>query len=416
MKTCVICGKLLEDKDRSCEHIIHNALGGSLTDDMIYCKECNGKYGSSCDKAFIRIFAPIVDHLNMHKTRKTKGTSYTGKVCDEEGNVFSAKYKDGRIIELKDSDLKYVKPNKKKYRTLYYDFDLDNDTFKQGMAKIAFNYAVYCGIEVSALEKVFDYSMKKIVDKPVVIPFVPLTPFDCIMEMHPVNRISHTIRIFNYENFLYAYVELFNTFQTYVVLSEKYDFIEQKNIDKSDSNVVEMNAPIPIDKTLLEMVTPKDYKDVDIIKNQYQINVNKLIDDLRKYHNYDDLNQSEQVEKLFLSIGKKVYEQLRKQSYRIEYEKQIKQQYDSIDFSDIVCNIGNDIERISEFFESFKFYTIYSENCINLERYKRIHPSRVAYPIAICDILDDHLRIKKYGHRKFRMLEKCLSDEDEKQY
>lgn len=47
MKVCVICGKLLEGENKSREHIIHNALGGILEDDTIYCKECNGMYGSN---------------------------------------------------------------------------------------------------------------------------------------------------------------------------------------------------------------------------------------------------------------------------------------------------------------------------------------------------------------------------------
>lgn len=78
MKKCVICGVPLDNQNKSKEHIIHNAIGGTLEDDGIYCKTCNGLYGSDQDKAFTQIFSPIVDGVNMHKTRKTKGTPYTG--------------------------------------------------------------------------------------------------------------------------------------------------------------------------------------------------------------------------------------------------------------------------------------------------------------------------------------------------
>ena len=39
MKKCVICGELLSVQNKSKEHIIHNAIGGSLEDDEIYCNQ-----------------------------------------------------------------------------------------------------------------------------------------------------------------------------------------------------------------------------------------------------------------------------------------------------------------------------------------------------------------------------------------
>ena len=100
MKKCVICGVPLDSQNKSKEHIIHNAIGGSLEDDGIYCKMCNGSYGSDQDKAFTQIFSPIVDGVNMHKTRKTKGTPYTGVMCDQDGNLYTATYKAGKVVKL----------------------------------------------------------------------------------------------------------------------------------------------------------------------------------------------------------------------------------------------------------------------------------------------------------------------------
>ena len=45
MKKCVICGVPLDSQNKSKEHIIHNAIGGSLEDDGIYCKMCNCRWG-----------------------------------------------------------------------------------------------------------------------------------------------------------------------------------------------------------------------------------------------------------------------------------------------------------------------------------------------------------------------------------
>lgn len=97
---CVICGTELNEKNKSEEHIIHNAIGGTLVSNKIYCKECNQKYGSNEDKAFVKIFAPILSGLKMHRNRKTSGTPYTGTLCDKEGNLYTATFKSGRVVKV----------------------------------------------------------------------------------------------------------------------------------------------------------------------------------------------------------------------------------------------------------------------------------------------------------------------------
>ena len=400
MKNCVICEVPLNNQNKSKEHIIHNAIGGSLEDGEIYCKTCNGQYGSKQDKAFVQIFAPIVDRINMHKTRKTKGTSYSGTMCDQDGNLYTATYKGRKVVKLENSDSEYVKYEKGKFETLYYDFKLDNDVFKLGISKIAFNYAVHCGIHACCLERIFDYSEKKLINKPVIIPFIPMTLFDIVMEMNPVERIFHAVRIFNTGQFLYAYVELFSTFQYYVLLSEKYNFGEYGNIDKSYGNIIEMNKPL--DEDLLESVTPKDYKDVDIIRRQYHINVGELRKGLKKYHDYDCLNSCEQNKMLLECMGKVAYEKIRKQSYIKEYEELINHHYDSIDFLNI-SSFFNYLKMNPLFFQTFQFYTIYDDDCVNIEKYKKNLPDDTDYLSSICEVLNSGQNCS-YGYIKFCML------------
>lgn len=401
MKKCVICEVLLDSQNKSKEHIIHNAIGGSLEDDEIYCQTCNSQYGSNQDKAFTQIFAPIVDRINMHKTRKTRGTPYTGIMCDQDGNLYTATYKSGKVIKLQNKNSKYVKYEKDKFNTLLYHFELDNDSFKRGLSKIAFNYAIHCGLNACCLEKVFDYSAKNLTNKPVIIPFIPITLFDTVMEMYPVERIFHAVRLFNYGNFLYAYIELFNTFQYYILLSEKYDFAVYGNIDKSYGNIIEVNEPL--DKDLLEDITPRDFKDVDIIRSQYHIDMDKLLEGLKKYHNYDYLDYSEQVNMLFDRMGKTVYEQIRIQSYIKEYTELINRHYDSIDFQKSI-ELFDDIERKCKFFVDFQFYTIFDDNCIDIKKYKKVLPDGSDYPAVICKILNSGQCLNIYGHMKFHML------------
>lgn len=398
MKKCVICGELLNDSNKSKEHIIHNAIGGSLEDNEIYCKSCNELCGSNNDKAFTKIFAPIVSKIKMHKTRKTKGTIYTGTMRDQKGDLYTATYKGSKLVKLVDRNAMYVEYKKGKFETLYYHFNLDNIAFKMGFSKIAFNYAIHCGLPVNCLEKVFNNSTKTFVEKPVVIPFIPLSFFDEIMEKNQTEKIYHVVRIFNNGLYLYAYIELFNTFQFYVLLSDKYT----EYIDKSYANIVEMNETL--DEELKYNLIPRNYKDMYIIKTQYNIDITKQIDNLKKFHNYNCLDENERNNALFNHIGKIAYEQIRKKSYIVKYEELINKHYNSIEFLNESLN-PNDMGRMSEFFNSFQFYTVYDYNCVRVEKYKRFLPNDSDYVHAICNIIDSgKKKVNYYSHMKFNML------------
>ena len=113
-------------------------------------------------------------------------------------------------------------------------------------------------------------------------------------------------------------------------MSEKYNYKKNGNIDNSYANFIEKNEPIEED--ILEKVTPRDYKDADIISKQYSISINNLIENLKKYHNYDYLDSSDKIKMLYESIGKKAYEQIRTQPYITKYSELVDQHYYSINF------------------------------------------------------------------------------------
>ena len=45
MFSCYICGIILNDKNRSIEHIFPNSIGGRLKSSTLLCKKCNSNYG-----------------------------------------------------------------------------------------------------------------------------------------------------------------------------------------------------------------------------------------------------------------------------------------------------------------------------------------------------------------------------------
>ncbi len=420
VKRCVICGKPLMGGDSSSEHIIPNAIGGILKDSGIYCKTCNSKFGSEQDKEFTSMFALFMDQLDIRKERETKGTSYSGIMFDTKGNQYHVKWKDNHTVEIKRQDGKYVGRNLPKdikiLNTVYY-YNFNNESFKSGLSKIAFNYAVHCGIDTANMERLFDNKNKKFVDNPLIIPFVPMTPFDAIMESYEPDMLFHALRLFNTESFLFAYIELFSTFQFYVLISERCS----KNIDESYSNYIEKKKK-ENDTDLLKELTPHDYKDACAIMTQYCISkddVSKEVDIL--------LSKEPEKDRSFFvleAVGKLALQEWRKRNnYTCRYGDVVNNLYDSISFVDKFksimdadeLGIGNNdvnkeeaIDNTSEFMNSFQFFTDYEKDCVNIRNYKRYTPDEKSYPKSINEMLLKREDIVNYTYMKIHMLEQRM--------
>ncbi|MDE6706637.1 MAG: hypothetical protein K2K06_01165, partial [Oscillospiraceae bacterium] len=274
------------------------------------------------------------------------------------------------------------------------------DRFKQGLSKIAFNYAVHKGISLRLLDGVFDYPNRTFKEKPIVIPFVPLSIFDYIMEFCPNNKIHHLVNIFNVKNVLYAYIDLFNTFQYYVILSTCYN---SEDIDDGFTNIVEANNHL--DDELLDSLTPCDYKDMGIIAYQYGIDISKEIDNLKRYHDYDNIDRNKQWEQLCKRIGKIAYEKIRKDSYIKHYSSIIQNHYHLISWCESLHYFSNNITLLSKFSQAFDYYTVYDDDCVDISKYKKYYVNGKAYPALITKILEQNPAFpKSYCSAKFNLL------------
>ena len=75
------------------------------------------------------------------------------------------------------------------------------------------------GLEVKSVNnKIEDISFKY-----TVIPFVPLNPLDKHIELNTDMELYHNLILFSQDNMLWCYVDLFNTFQFYVLLCDSWD-------------------------------------------------------------------------------------------------------------------------------------------------------------------------------------------------
>lgn len=139
---CVYCGKYITQ--RSKEHIIQKALGGLYESEEICCPECNNLLSSRIDAPFCKIFNAIVCNIpNLSKTNKKKSQpSCSGKAL-YDGEIYDVIIKNGKVVACaKLSHELKCDISKLDFTIIGYDFLIDSASLKNGLTKIAFNFAL----------------------------------------------------------------------------------------------------------------------------------------------------------------------------------------------------------------------------------------------------------------------------------
>ena len=227
-KNCVYCGKLITTRSR--EHIIQNALGGLYESEDICCPECNNYISKYIDVPFTKTFNPIISRIeNFTKTNNKKSQPVCTGKARYNGTLYDVHIKGGKVVAcpLLSKELK-CDISKLSLEIVAYDFSIEHSTFMNGICKIAFNFALKKGIDLTNLIKGLEVKSvnDKIEDisfKYTVIPFVPLNPLDKHIELNTDMELYHNLILFSQGNMLWCYVDLFNTFQFYVLLCDSWD-------------------------------------------------------------------------------------------------------------------------------------------------------------------------------------------------
>lgn len=167
------------------------------------------------------------------------------------------------------------------YLAYYFSKGNDNfnEDFKKGMVKIATEYALHCGIDRELLTEVIsiDDKGKAMIDydKAKLIPFIPTTLFDILYEDHRYlfedGYPSHMLKLFTSKyndgkTRLYCYLDLFSTFQYYVLLNDDYEGEE----------ICETYAQRLIPKGQRPDVSDYSPKDLSIVIQEYKIDKSGL--------------------------------------------------------------------------------------------------------------------------------------------
>ena len=224
---CVYCGGPITVESR--EHIIQNAIGGLEESTDICCSKCNNYISKYIDKPFVTTFNPIIARINnFAKTNNKKSApSYSGKAI-YNGNEYSVIFKNGQVVACPElSKQLHCDISKLDFEIVSYDFIIDNKAFIKGVSKIAFNYALSKGIPLDTIKDGLiivkdENKITNISFKYPVIPFVPLNPMDNYIELETSLLLYHNLILFSQDNNLWCYVDLFNTFQYYVCLTDKW--------------------------------------------------------------------------------------------------------------------------------------------------------------------------------------------------
>lgn len=226
---CVYCGKTIEKESR--EHIIQNALGGLYESTDICCNTCNNSIISKeIDAPFIKIFNPIISRIEnfAKKNNKKSKPSCRGR-AKYENEIYDVIIKEGKVVKCPELSKKMrCDASKLKFEIIAYDFQYDKRSFERGISKIAYNFALDKGIPVEVLNKGIDVYKKnekveKINFKFQLIPFISLNPMDKYLELETRMELYHDLILFSQGNMLWCYVDLFNTFQYYVLLSDEWN-------------------------------------------------------------------------------------------------------------------------------------------------------------------------------------------------
>ncbi|WP_286911861.1 HNH endonuclease [Flavobacterium sp. UBA4197] len=284
MDICLLCDEPMHNKPnlgialdpskkyKHKEHIIQNAIGGRLKSSTILCEACGGILNTEIDIDFTKLFLPFTARINdLAKDRNAKANTrlqgthigsnkqvkYVSKtpvplrpsreINDAEEKVTIYCPKD--IIDnfRKSVNKELEEAHKQHYRIdeiyefsqsehVWISFSKDvkdfNDKWKMGFIKIATEFAYMHGVPKDQLIKTLDITAKKLIFSNNLHPFVPVTAIDHLLEYNrniiERNYPSHTLHLYTqsyseHDKHLICYVELFSTFQYYVVLTDTYN-------------------------------------------------------------------------------------------------------------------------------------------------------------------------------------------------
>ncbi len=442
MGNCYLCNEDLTPENDHGEHIFQQALGGTLVKKGVLCESCGNRLGKEIDVPFVEIFKNYTSRLPINFDRKSENKNFT-----EDGDIFipefnrSFKFKinknnflpagvdafkhSNKLIILypkgmPEINLEGLKKAKMKYFGIensenvivirdfnsYADngyvipFNLDDKAYKQGMAKIAIGFAIAHGVKREELEYVLDIEHHHIKQKIPLLLYMPWNFINSAIEevrfsSNDLRYLCHQIKLFNIEKRLFCYIEIFGTFQCYILLSENY--IGQ------DINSSYMQPIFKLKRE--ELPSLPRYKDLLLYSHLLSEN--------------EELDYTE-------STLNKINTAIRKQPNEVDFDKYYSDLINAVTMNLVLFDSKQSKHSIQ--YEDLKLFYEKNAELINnseVEIYRRLYfftlnPQEIkndCYWESLCQLQDKYKnKIFEYNSRKMRKLEdmiKIIQDDKE---
>lgn len=388
---CLYCSR--EILKESKEHVIHNALGGHLVSTEICCPQCNNAIQKLIDDDFTNVFAPITTRINnLKKSSNTKNKPSATAFGLYNGEIYEVVVKGDKIVSCPQLSKKLKRPlsadDRDAIEIVSYKFDLDNRIFINGISKIATNFALMNKIPFQNLQdrvsiQLEGGTLKGIEFNYLIVPFTALNHFDWFLETAtPIDALYHHLILFNVGKYLWCYVDLFNTFQYYILLNDSWN---EENIYIPYCQKIEK-----IDRTTPTIRVRKP-KDILTYSQIYQVKPTYDLDDLKK------------------SIEDKII----KAPYECDINDLIKV---NMNVLEPILDFSEDKQKLSEYLNAVIFYQNEDGN-LHSGVFRRFSPNFMpgnstyaSYPDLIYLLLkDDPDYIRKYTFGKLERLNQYLS-------
>lgn len=253
---CIYCKILFNENNNSKEHIFPQSIGGNIILRSIFCCHCNSEFGQTIDKDLFDNFHFLCNMFKVYRPKGSKRPGYEFKLKGSEARVYltkegGIKHQSGvfsydnkkqyivtndenelrRTIEIK----KRKNPNLKIETTCkepdeMFDFQSQiteliyshgSKNVLKSIIKTAVTSFIFLSKTISQIEHVIS-SLKPFYCSNIIKPIFinPLSPPNVFED----SNVSHSVLIYYSEEkkAIFAIVELFNTFQYSVMLSNKY--------------------------------------------------------------------------------------------------------------------------------------------------------------------------------------------------
>lgn len=257
MKTCYLCPRVLEGENITDEHIILNAIGGTLKSKKLICRTCNSELGHSADKELSKQLAPLAGLLQIKGEDKEiqdirgviTGTDegirlkeghtpefskldFNIEKIDEKSAAISIRARNEKEMFKKFEELKVKYPtfdveeakksivhSKEYLEMVTIPMTIGGNLANRSIVKTAVNYYIHKRNDGKTVSHLFEY-LKEKNELNICKHFYP----DNSIYNQDNNELVHLLHLVgdSESKKLYCYVEFFSTYSFIVKLSDEY--------------------------------------------------------------------------------------------------------------------------------------------------------------------------------------------------